>query len=437
MPFIWKSSIIKMLGKCESGEGMQGGMDDWKNVLVSEEGGETRQETGQDGDDALNMDAFMDQAYGVKALKRGDIVPGTIVRVGPSEVLIDIGSKSEGSISGRELERLAPETLTVGDKVWVYVVRPEDRHGNVILSLSKAELERDWLTAQELFEADEMFEGTVADHNKGGVIVCLGKVRGFVPASQLFSSRQAAQPSPDNVNEGEQWASLVGQELKLKIIEIDRKHNRLIFSEKEAMREWRRQQKEELLSTLQKGTVYRGRVSSLCNFGAFVDLGGTDGLIHLSELSWKRVAHPKEILQIGDEVEVYVLEVDHDRKRVALSLKRLQPEPWSVAAEKYAVGQLVEGTVTKLTDFGAFALIDGEIEGLIHISELTEQYIEHPKEVVKEGEALVLRIIRMDVGRRRMGLSLRRVNDEEYFDLDWQLASLAEAKVDDQEEEPD
>lgn len=411
-------------------------MDDWGNVLISEEGGKTRQEIRED-EDIVNMDALMDQTYGVKALKRGDIVQGTIVHVGPTEILIDIGSKSEGSLSGRELERLDREALTVSDKVWVYVVKPEGKHGNVVLSLSRAELEKDWLAAEELFKADEIFEGTVTDRNKGGVLVCLGKVRGFVPASQLFSSRPSSQASPDSANEGAQQASLVGQTLKLKIIELDRKRNRLIFSEKEAMRAWRKQRKEELLSELQEGEVRRGQVSSLCGFGAFIDLGGVDGLIHLSELSWKRVPHPREVLRVGDEIDVYVLEVDRDRQRVALSLKRLQPEPWSLATEKYAIGQLVEGTITKLTSFGAFALIEGELEGLIHISELTDQYIKHPKEVVKEGDVLVLRIIRMDVSRRRMGLSLRRVNDEEYFDLDWQLASRVEAEVDGREDEPD
>ncbi len=410
-------------------------MGDWNNGSMFKEGGEARQEIRQE-ENVLTMEALVDKTYGVKALKRGDIVPGMVVHIGPAEILIDVGSKSEGIISGRELERLDTETLTVGDQVLVYVVKPEGRHGSVILSLSRAELERDWRAAEELFEADEVFEGTVADHNRGGVLVWLGKIRGFVPASQLFSSRQAPQANVQ-ANGDEQWAWLVGQKLKLKIIELDRRKNRLIFSEREAMRQWRKRQKEELLSQLQVGEVRRGRVISLCNFGAFIDLGGADGLVHLSELSWKRVAHPREILQIGDEVDVHVLEVDRGRQRVALSLKRLQPEPWSLAAEKYAIGQLVEGTVTKLTNFGAFALIDGELEGLIHISELTDQYIKHPREVVKEGDNLILRIVRMDIARRRMGLSLRRVNDEEYFDLDWQLASLAEAKVDGREEEPD
>ena len=213
---------------------------------------------------------------------------------------------------------------------------------------------------------------------------------------------------------------MVGQQLQLKIIEFDRRRNRLILSERAAMREWRKQQKEKLLDELQEGDVCQGRVSSLCNFGAFIDLGGADGLVHLSELSWGRVSHSKEVLQVGDEVDVYILNVDREKRRIGLSLKRLQPEPWSLVPEKYSVGQLVQGTITKLANFGAFARIENdEIEGLIHISEFSEDPIAHPKEVVKEGDVVTLRIIRIDANRRRMGLSLKRVEEGEYIDLDW------------------
>ena len=278
--------------------------------------------------------------------------------------------------------------------------------------------------ASRRFGADEI----VAGYNKGGLIVRLGKVRGFVPASQLTTRRQRAQG--ETLSGEDLRAQLVGQKLQLKIIELDRERNRLILSERAAMREWRRQQKAQLLADLREGDIRRGEVISLCDFGAFVDLGGADGLVHLSELSWRRVAHPSEVLKVGDEVEVYVLNVDRERKRIGLSLKRLQPDPWTQAVNKYTVGQLVEGTITKLVKFGAFArLSDDDIEGLIHISELSDQHVTHPKEVVKEGDVLTLRVIRVDAQRRRIGLSLKQVASGEYAEADWQAeyeAGLAE-----------
>jgi small subunit ribosomal protein S1 len=299
----------------------------------------------------------------------------------------------------------------------VYVVSPEDKNGNVVLSLTRAQMERDWREAQEIFESGSVFAGSVAGFNKGGLIVRVGKVRGFVPASQIVSSRQRRKGTS-----GEEFlSSLVGQELQLKIIEIDRARNRLILSERAAQRDLRKQQKEQLLSDLQEGDVRTGEVISLCDFGAFVDLGGADGLVHLSELSWRRVSHPSEILQVGDEVEVYVLNVDRERKRIGLSLKRLESDPWSLIAERYHIDQLVEGTITKLVKFGAFARIfDDDVEGLIHLSELSDERITHPREVVQEGDVRTLRVIRIDSDRRRIGLSLKRVASSDYMDADWQ-----------------
>jgi small subunit ribosomal protein S1 len=230
--------------------------------------------------------------------------------------------------------------------------------------------------------------------------------------------------------------------MQLKVIEIDRSRNRLILSERAAMREWRKQHKDRLLAELQEGDVRKGEVISICDFGAFVDLGGADGLIHLSELSWRRVAHPSEVIKVGDQVEVYVLNVDRDRKRIGLSLKRLGPDPWSVITDRYHIGQLVEGTITKLVKFGAFARIfDDDVEGLIHLSELSDARIAHPREVVQEADVRTLRIIRIDPDRRRIGLSLKRVDSSEYLDLDWQDGydrgpSGAEQEVEPQESEP-
>jgi small subunit ribosomal protein S1 len=380
------------------------------------EGRETKE-----SDSVHSMKELLEESYAYRPFQRGDILKGVIVSASPTEILIDIGSKTEGLVSSRELERMGPEAierLKVGDDVPVYVLNPEDKNGNVILSLSRAQLEKDWQAAQEIFEVGECFETTVSGYNKGGLIVRLGKVRGFIPASQLVPPYHKAQEESQS-NE-EHWARMVGQQLQLKIIELDRRRNRLILSERAAMREWRKQQKEKLLDELQEGDVCRGRVSSLCNFGAFIDLGGADGLVHLSELSWGRVSHSKEVLRVGDEVDVYILNVDREKRRIGLSIKRLQPEPWSLVPEKYSVGQLVQGTITKLANFGAFARIENdEIEGLIHISEFSEDPIAHPKEVVKEGDVVTLRIIRIDSNRRRMGLSLKRVEEGEYVDLDW------------------
>jgi small subunit ribosomal protein S1 len=370
-----------------------------------------------------SMSELLDESLLHKRVEQGDLCKGVVVNISANEILVDIGTKSEGVISGRELERLEPETLKnlkVGDEITAYVVRVEDRDGNVVLSLARAQAEQDWQNAQSFYRAGKCFEGTAVDYNKGGLIVKCGSLRGFVPASELSDCHRIGAKG---------LADMVGQVLRLKIIELDRQRNRLILSERLAMREWRQEQKEKLLSELKEGDILEGEVSSLCDFGAFIDLGGADGLVHLSELSWGRISHPEEVLRVGDRVSVYILNVDRERNRIGLSIKRLQPEPWAQVEKKYAVGQLVEGEITKLTNFGAFARIDTEIEGLIHISELSDKQITHPKEVVKKGDVLTLRIIRIDPERRRMALSLRQVADERYVGLDWRAeyqAGIAE-----------
>jgi len=355
------------------------------------------------------VEELLSAVHEYRRLRQGEILEGEVVRVSPNEILIDVGSKSEGVVSPRELEAMGPEAIEqikVGDKVWAYVVTPEDKEGNIILSLSRAELERDWQAASKLFADEKVFEEVVVGYNKGGLIVKLGKVRGFVPASQLISIRRRNEGSDANP-----LAAMVGKKLQLKIIDLDRQRNRLILSERAAVHQWRQEQRERLLAELREGDVRRGRVTNLCDFGAFVDLGGADGLIHLSELSWGQVTHPSEVLQVDDEVDVYVLGVDREKGRIALSLKRLQPDPWELISEKYHLGQLVEGTITRLTRFGAFARIEDGIEGLIHLSELSKEPIQHPSEVVKEGDVLTLRIIRIDSARHRLGLSLKRVEE--------------------------
>ena len=359
----------------------------------------------------------------------GEIRNGIIVDKRPHEILVDIGFKSEGVVAGREIERISDELqlLKIGDEIPVYIMR-EDKDGNLMLSVSRALAEKDWERAEGLMDSQSIFDGIVETYNRGGVIIRVGHVRGFVPASQMSSSASdfsSGAESEIELGEGEaRWVTLVGESLKLKVIDVDRKRNRLILSERLAMRDWRRQQKEQLLETLKEGDSYEGIISNIADFGAFVDLGGADGLIHLSELSWNRVNHPNEVVKVGDKVKVQILSVDLDRKRIGLSMRRLMPEPWEIINEYYEVGQIVRGRITKLVNFGAFARLDENgVEGLIHISELSDQRVTHPREVVKEGEEYNLRIIRIDTDKRRMGLSLKQaLPPDEKVEIDWQIA---------------
>lgn len=350
-----------------------------------------------------------DPSHDYKTLKYGDVMDGVIMRVDRDEILVDIGSKSEGVVPAREFSSLTSDEkqdLAIGETVLVFVVQPENQEGQAVVSIDRARQEKSWRRLQEIYEANDVIEAEVTNYNKGGLLVNLDGVRGFVPASQVSEIRGG-----DDASKQADMARLIGTSLPLKVIEINRHRNRLILSERQAVQERRDVMKERLIEELKEGEVRKGRVSSICDFGAFVDIGGADGLVHLSELSWSRVRHPSEILRIGQDVDVYVLGINAQEKKIALSIKRTQAEPWSQVASKYEVGQLVRGTVTQLANFGAFARIEDGIEGLIHVSELTDERITHPKQVVKEGDELLLRIIRIDPQRRRMGLSLRRALD--------------------------
>ncbi|MGQ9586222.1 MAG: 30S ribosomal protein S1 [Anaerolineae bacterium] len=380
---------------------------------------------------SYSMAGMVDQYLSFPTLRRGDIVEGVIVSLDPKEVLVDIGGKTEGVVTSRDLERLDPaflKSLRVGDEVVAYVVRPEGQDGNVVLSLSRAHQEREWKEVEKKQRSGETIEVPVVDANRGGLIVSLGRLRGFVPASQLGHDHRSPRHRTGKATEEIPWKGIVGETIQVKVLEVDRERNRLIVSEQAAEQEDRRFQKEQLLQELKEGDRRRGIVRSLCDFGAFVDLGGADGLVHLSELSWKRVQHPSEVVQVGDEVEVCVLNVDRERQRIGLSLRRLQPEPWATAAQKYQVGQVVEATVTRLTDFGAFALLEGGIEGLIHVSELASHRVEHPRQVVKEGDVVQVRILRIEPERRRLGLSLRQAA-EDYAEVDWDVEEFAEKPI--------
>jgi small subunit ribosomal protein S1 len=370
------------------------------------------------------MGDLLQEAQNTDVPKRGEIRKGTVARVTPSEVLVSIGTKSEGIISARELERMdeaARSKLQEGLEIWVYVVNPEDSQGNVLLSLSKAQEETDWQQAEELRAGQTVYNGHIDGFNKGGLIVKVNNLRGFIPASQFSLSRRhrSEGETPD-----QKWSRMVGEPICVKIIEVDRARNRLILSERAAAKESRESQKDRLLGELQEGEIRTGHVISLANFGAFIDLGGADGLVHLSEISWKRINHPSEVLKVGQAVKVKVLGMDRERKRISLSMKLLEEDPFTVATKSLKEGQLVTGTITKLMKFGAFAKIEGleDIEGLIHITELSDTRIEHPKEVVQVGKSLALRVVKIDPETRRIGLSLRRVASAQYAALDWDTA---------------
>jgi small subunit ribosomal protein S1 len=357
--------------------------------------------------------------------RRGTIVDGIVAATSPTEVLVDLGEGLTGVIASRELERMdrsALESLKIGGSITAYVLKAKGSDGRPVLSLARAEEENNWRMAEEHHQNKQVYFSKVAGYNKGGLIVRFGKVRGFVPASQVSRERQqrAAGETPE-----ERWSSMVGEDVAVKVVEIDRARNRLILSERAAAREWREQQKSRLLENLAVGEVRKGRVISIADFGAFVDLGGADGLVHLTELSWKHVTHPREILAVGQEVEVEVISIDPQRKRIGLSMKRMEHDPWQAVVRQYGIGQLVQATVTKLTKFGAFArLVDApEIEGLIHISELADYRVSHPREVVLVGDVLTLRIVKIDADQRRLGLSLRQVDSQKYLDQDWQAVS--------------
>jgi len=358
---------------------------------------------------SLMQQLLSDPSHDYRSLKYGDVLDGTVMQRDRDEFLVDIGSKSEGIIPAREYSTLTSDevnNIAVGEKVLVFVVQPENQDGHTVLSIDKARQEKSWRHLQEQYDKNEVIAATVTNYNKGGLLVNLDGVRGFVPASQVTEIRGG-----DDASKQADMARLVGSELPLKVIEINRHRNRLILSERMAVQERRDAMKEKLIENLKEGETRKGRVSSIADFGAFVDIGGADGLVHLSEISWSRVKHPSEVLKVGDEVDVYVLSVNPQEKKIALSIKRTQPEPWSRVATKYEIGQVVPATITQLANFGAFARIEDGIEGLIHVSELSDERVNHPREVVQEGQDVQVRIIRIDPQRRRIGLSLRRAND--------------------------
>jgi len=335
----------------------------------------------------------------IKEFDDGDLVAGKVVRVDKDEVLLDIGYKSEGVIPARELSikhDIDPrDVVNVGDEIEALVTQKEDKEGRLILSVKKARYERAWGTIEDIMKSDGVVNGTVIEVVKGGLILDIG-LRGFLPAS-LVDLRRVRDLHP-----------YVGKQLECKIIELDRNRNNVVLSRRKYLEEAQSEGRKEFLEKLAKGERRKGSISSIVNFGAFVDLGGVDGLIHVSELSWKHVEHPSEVVQVGQDVEVEVLDVDLDRERISLSLKNTQEDPWHQFARQHQQGDVVDGEVTKLVPFGAFVRVAEGVEGLVHISELSERHIETADQVINVGQKVQTKIVEIDGDRRRISLSIRQ-----------------------------
>jgi len=370
-------------------------------VVVSQAPGNTMTSTG----DAIVENDLTDEEFAaalegsVTAMEEGKIIEGVVVKIDPDEVLLDIGWKSEGVIPSRELSiklDVDPnDIVTVGDVVEALVMKKEDEEGRLVLSKKRAQYERAWGTIERIYNEDRTVQGTVIEVVKGGLIVDIG-LRGFLPAS-LVEMRRVRDLQP-----------YVGEQLECKIIELDKNRNNVVLSRRKFLEETQSEFRNEFLTSLQKNEIRAGVVSSIVNFGAFVDLGGVDGLVHVSELSWKHIDHPSEVVEVGDEVEVEVLDVDLDRERVSLSLKATQEDPWQKFAREHQVGEVVDGEVTKLVPFGSFVKVADGIEGLVHISELAERHVEVPEAVVNVGDQIEVKVIDIDTVRRRISLSLKQ-----------------------------
>lgn len=362
------------------------------------------------------MEAWLAQDFELTVPSPGDTVVGTVVVHEANEILVDIGAKSEGIINSREVENMDESTrarLAVGNQVSVYVVSSEDQHGNIVLSYGQAAAEAGWSHAQDLLETQATYESHIIGYNKGGLLTKIENVRAFIPASQLGASSSGTSTD-------EYLSQFVGQKLETKVIEVDRSRNRLILSARAAAKRLREAQKSKLISSLNEGDVVEGKIVNLERFGAFVDIGGLQGLVHLSEISWKRISHPADEVSIGEKRQVYVLSIDDEKQRVALSIKRLTPDPWTTIEDLYQTGQLVEVVITKIERYGAFARLNDELglEGLIHVSELSEDRIQKPTDIIQKGDTVTARIIRIDSDQRQLGLSLKQVSSGKFLELD-------------------
>jgi small subunit ribosomal protein S1 len=357
---------------------------------------------GNERNSQSEFEELLESSFNYQPPRRGEIRTATILQIDSREIIVDMGVKQDGIVPAQDIERLDPEvrdSLKVGAEVPVYVLNPRDQDDNLIVSINMGLQQYDWERARKLLTSEEVVQVIVTGSNKGGVLVRWNRLEGFIPSSHLVSV---------NLSGGQgTWDDLRDKELGVKVIEVDQDRRRLIFSEREAQKEWRAQQKARLLAELKEGDVVRGTVTGLRDFGAFVNLGGADGLIHVSELAWHRVDHPRDVLKVGDEIDVYVLNLDRDSNRIALSRKRLLSDPWEDADQRYHEGQLVEGVVTNVVDFGAFIALDNGLEGLLHLSEMGDGSLKEPYSYVKKGDRLSLRISHLEPEKRRVGFTQR------------------------------
>ena len=341
--------------------------------------------------------------------RRGDIVEGIVVHWSGSALIVNVGAKSEGVVHYEEMRSLTDterESLRTGDGVPVYVTDSELEGGSLELSIDRARGEQGWHELQRRFDENEVFDARVTGSNKGGLLVNVEGVNAFVPLSQIV------EITGDREQAIAQLAEYEGRSLRFKVIEINRRRNRVILSERAAVQEWRAEQKDRLLEELQEGEVRTGRVTSIRSFGVFVDLGGADGLAHLSELSWERDVDPETMFSIGQTIDVYITKIDKESKKIGLSVRRASPEQWDEVVDKFEVGEIVPSVVTKLVAFGAFARLEGPVEGLVHVSELADRRITHPREVVLENDIIPAKIVRIERDRHRLGLSLRQARSD-------------------------
>lgn len=354
----------------------------------------------QNEDDFASMlESSFDYAY--TPPRRGEIRTATILAITEREIIVDLGAKQDGIVPYTDIERMDTtfhKSLTLGQQIPVYVMNPRDPNDNLVVSINMGMQRYDWEKAREMLKTEDPGEVVITGYNKGGVLVRWNRLEGFIPSSHLVTTiipdRRDA-PSP------------LGERLTVKVIEVDQDRRRLIFSEREAQKETRMKQKAKLLSELKEGDRTKGVVTGLRDFGAFVNIGGADGLIHVSELAWHRVDHPRDVLRVGDEIEVYILSLDRETNRIALSRKRLLNDPWEDASNKYHEGQLVEGTVTNVVDFGAFVALDDGLEGLLHLSEMGDGSLKEPHSYVQKSDRLNLRISHLEPEKRRVGFTQR------------------------------
>lgn len=384
-------------------------------------------EPATDAPEEMDFAALLEESLAGSRIERGDIVRGIVLSIDGHGLIVDVGWKQDGIVTRNDIERMGmnPADFQIDAEIDVAVVRLNDREGNLILSASQARQNEDWKRAEEIMNADALWSGEITDANKGGLIMPFGHLRGFIPASHVVDLPRGLKEEDRLIH----LQKLIGIEMTIKVIEVNRKRRRLVFSQLDAEQENRLARKEALLRELAEGNSRQGVVSGLCDFGAFVDLGGADGLIHISELAWHRVRHPSQIVEIGEQVEVYILNLDDEGKRIGLSLKRLQPNPWSLVDEMYHIGQLVTGVISRIESFGAFVSLEPGIEALLHVSQMSRNSKESPLRHLYEGQERLMRIISIESKKQRLGLSLREVTEAETAQWEARQMELAAAEA--------